>query len=74
LSVTTCGHLEKLKADVERYAETLRQQDCVLVVGGRSARTLNLTSDARLFIGRSMSELEAFARGLALASNAERTA
>lgn len=54
----------KLREQIVELADAAGLRDCSVIVGGRIAQSLALPPRPNLYAGRSMAELEAFARGL----------
>lgn len=65
ISASTTAEPAKLRDEILRLADNAGERDCSVIVGGRMAATLALPPRSNLYAGRSMAELEAFARGLA---------
>ncbi|MGB3562987.1 MAG: helix-turn-helix domain-containing protein [Thermoanaerobaculia bacterium] len=70
LSVSVVAEPEALRQGVERLILGLSKQSLSLVLGGSASDQLDLGPQSLLHVGERMSELEAFAKGLALASEA----
>jgi hypothetical protein len=64
ISASATAEPSKLRDEILRLADNARERDCSVIVGGRMAQTLALPPRPNLYAGRSMAELEAFARGL----------
>ena len=64
LSLSVLTEREALTAGLNRLVERLADQDRSLVIGGSQADSMELAPNAKLHVGTSMSELEAFAKGL----------
>lgn len=65
ISASTTASPAKLREEILRLTDRARECDSAVIVGGRMAQTLTLPHRPNLYMGRSMAELEAFARGLA---------
>ena len=64
LSISTAENPEALRDGIDGLLSRLEDRSIGLAVGGRAVSSLSLRSRPGLFIGRSMSELVAFARGI----------
>jgi excisionase family DNA binding protein len=64
ISASAATEPAKLRDEILRLADDARERDCSVIVGGRMAQALALPPRPNLYAGRSMAELEAFARGL----------
>lgn len=54
----------RLRDEIVQLADDAAARECSVIVGGRMAQSLALPTRPNLYAGRSMAELEAFARGL----------
>lgn len=68
LSVSVAVEVEKLRRDIGFWLPKLEARGAVLVIGGAKASRLGLARTDAVYVGRSMSELEALVRGMRLAS------
>lgn len=64
ISTSVAPDPTRLRDDVLELTEAAATRDCSVIVGGRMAPILGLPPRPNLYAGRSMAELEAFARGL----------
>lgn len=64
ISASAASEPASLREGILHLADDARKRDCSVIVGGRMAQTLTLPPRSNLYAGRSMAELEAFARGL----------
>ena len=64
LSVSFAENAPALRAAIGDVAERLSALGVKVIVGGQSAKALGLPLDGNVFVGDSMAELTAFARGL----------
>lgn len=67
LTISSIADSQSLMKDVDKLASQLADIGLSLVVGGRVVDEVKLPQHGNLHIGRSMSELAAFAKGLRLA-------
>jgi methylmalonyl-CoA mutase cobalamin-binding subunit len=65
VSASVASEPAKLRDQIVALADGAGERDCSVIVGGRIAQSLALPPRPNLYAGRSMAELEAFARGLA---------
>lgn len=72
LSVSVADRVETLGREIRELLSRLADRGAVLVIGGAQASKLALPRSDALYVGRSMSELEALVRGLQLAPSAPR--
>lgn len=63
LSVSNSAFADRLRGEITSLVETLSPLGGVVVIGGRSARALQLPRHPGLYTGASMAELEAFVKG-----------
>jgi methanogenic corrinoid protein MtbC1 len=68
-SINHGKNLKGLSAGFEHLAETTRLHGAHLIIGGRNLRQRIKTPPENVYLGESMSELAAFARGLKLLAN-----
>ncbi|MGK2857595.1 MAG: excisionase family DNA-binding protein [Thermoanaerobaculia bacterium] len=64
LSAGVAAEPSRLRDEIVQLADAAAGHDCSVIVGGRMAPVLALPARPNLYAGRSMAELEAFARGL----------
>lgn len=64
LSASVAAEPSKLRDEIVQLADAAEEHGCAVIVGGRMAQVLSLRTRPNLYAGRSMAELEAFARGL----------
>lgn len=64
ISTGVAAEPSKLRDEIVELADEAATRECSVIVGGRMAQTLGLPARPNLYAGRSMAELEAFARGL----------
>jgi len=64
VSASATAEPAKLREELLRLSDDAGNHGCSVIVGGRMAQTLTLPPRPNLYAGRSMAELEAFARGL----------
>lgn len=69
ISTGVAAEPSKLRDEIVELADEASTRECSVIVGGRMAQVLGLPARSNLYAGRSMAELEAFARGLVANGN-----
>lgn len=64
ISTGVAADPSRLRDEIVELADEAATRECSVIVGGRMAQALGLPTRPNLYAGRSMAELEAFARGL----------
>lgn len=70
LSVSSGSSTDRLRTEIHSLLEAFYPHGGVVVLGGRSARALQLGRHPGLFVGASMTELEAFVKGFSSSESA----